>query len=167
MAATVIGPPSRLWGLLLPADRARVLDWTRRPRTYEPSRGPEQPPAPRPARLVSDMQREMRRAMRIRVWRDAGLLVGMGLAGAGVAAYVGPPVSLAFVGSALAWLLVLAAAARHVIGRARGRGVVGTAEGNAAYFADPERYAVGGLFGFSIGAGLGVVAMLAALVASM
>ena len=166
VAAAVIAPASRLWDALLPADRVRVLEWTRRPRAQEPRREPRLPTAVRSQRLVSDMMREDQRGMRLRTWRDVGSLVTVALAGAGVAVYVRPPVTGIVVGGAVAWLFALVLVARHVAGRAQGRGVVGTAEGNAAYFADPERHAVGGLLGFSIGAGLGMAAMLLALVAA-
>ncbi len=42
---------------------------------------------------------------------------------------------------------------------------MGTPEGNAEYHADPEHFALGVLHSVSLGAGLGIAAMLAALVA--
>lgn len=110
--------------------------------------------------------REAQSGMRFRAWRDAGSLVAVALAGAGVAAYVRPPMTGSVTGSAVAWLLALVLVARHVAGRARGRGLVGTAEGNVSYYADPEGYAVGGVLSAGIGAGLGVVAMVVAMVAA-
>ena len=144
-----------------------MLEWTRRPRVHVLPREPEPPLVPRPARLVSDMRAEQERGMRLRAWRDVGALVGPALTGGVIAAYVEPPVTGIVAGCAAAWLLALALAVRHVAGRAQGRGVIGTAEGNAAYFQDPESYAVGGAFGFTVGAGLGLAAMVLALVADM
>ena len=160
---------------MLPADRARVLEWTRQPRAERPDHTPDRPEprcepglptVPRPARLVSDLMREAQSGMRFRAWRDAGSLVAVALAGAGVAADLRTPNTGSVARRAVTWLLALAFVARHVAGRARGRGLVGTAEGNVSYYADPEGYAVGGVLSAGIGAGLGVVAMVIALVAA-
>ena len=152
-------PPSpHLWDALLPADRERLL---RRPshRELPPSSGPE--------RFVADIMAERRQAMRLRVLRDAGSLVAMALTGAAVAVYVAPTVSWDLAGATAAWFLALTLLVRHAARRARGRGVGGTPEENALYHADPERFALGGVYSFSLGAGLGMAAMLAALVASI
>lgn len=42
---------------------------------------------------------------------------------------------------------------------------MGTPEGNAEYHADPERFALGVVHSVGLGAGLGIAAMLASLVA--
>ena len=149
-------PGVRLWDALLPPDRERLLRRTSHR---------EVPPSPGLGRFVADIMAERRRAMRLRVLRDAGSLVAMALIGAAVAIHLGPPVSWDLAGATAAWLLTFALLARHAARRARGQGVVGTPEGNALYHADPERFALGGTYSFSFGAGLGVAAMLAALVA--
>lgn len=174
----VIAPAAPLWGLLMPEDRARVLEWARGARApvWPPAPMPPIEPSPEreatashgpaaPERFVSDMQAERRRAMRVRVWRDAGVFVAVAAFGAGVAIYIRPPVTPGTTGAALVWLVVLGVGVRYLAGRAKGRGVLGTPEGNAAYFAAPERYAVGGLYSASLGAGLGAASMAAALVA--
>lgn len=101
--------------------------------------------------------------MRLRVWRDAGAFVAAAAAGAGVALYVRPPLTSGTAGAALAWLVALATGIRYVAGRAWGRGILGSPEGNAAYFAAREHYALGGVHSLSIGACLGMAAMVAAL----
>lgn len=103
--------------------------------------------------------------MRVRVWRDAGAFVAVAAFGAGIALYVRPPLTLGTAGIALMWAVVLVLGVRYLTGRAKGRGVMGTPEGNVTYFASPESYAVGGLYSASLGAGLGVATMVAALVA--
>ena len=103
--------------------------------------------------------------MRLRVWRDAGAFVAVAAFGAGVAIYIRPPLTLGTTGAALVWAVALILGVRYLAGRAKGRGVTGTPEGNATYFASPESHAVGGLYSASLGAGLGVATMVAALVA--
>lgn len=111
------------------------------------------------------MQAEIRRSMRVRVWRDAGSFIAVASFGAGVALYVRPPLTFNTACTAVTWCVALVLGVRYLTGRAEGRGITGTAEGNATYFASPEDYAVGGLFSASLGAGLGIAAMLAALLA--
>ncbi len=103
--------------------------------------------------------------MRVRVWRDAGAFVAPAALGTGVAFYTAPPLTSGGAVTTLAWFILLAVGVRHLAGRAKGRGVVGTPERNAEYYADPEHFALGGTHSFSIGAGLGMAAMLAALAA--
>lgn len=173
----VIVPAVPMWESLVPADRARVLQWTRdahAAQTPPPtvprvapafSRDPTERSEPAaPERLVSDMQAERRRAMRVRVWRDAGTFVAVAAVGARIALSVRPPLTPGTVGAALAWAVVLTLGVRYLVGRAKGRGVVGTPEGNAAYFASPERYAVGGFYSACLGAIVGIAAMVTALV---
>ena len=62
-------------------------------------------------------------------------------------------------------MVVVMVLARHAARRARGQGITGPPEGNVEYHANPERFALGGVLSVSLGAGLGVAAMLAALVA--
>jgi len=111
------------------------------------------------------MQAERRRSALVRTWRDTGLLVGIALAGAAVAVSVQPPLTHSLAWSIAAWLIAVMVLARHVARRATGRGIMGTPEGNAEYHADPEHFALGVLHSVSLGAGLGIAAMLAALVA--
>ena len=151
-------PGVRLWDALLPPDRERLRRW--------PSHR-ELPPLPGLGRFVADIMAERRRAMRLRVLRDAGSLVTVALIGAIIAIYAAPPMSWNLAGAIAAWLLALVLLARYASRRARGQGVVGTPEGNALYHANPERFALGGVYSFSFGAGLGMAAMLAALVASI
>ena len=87
VTSTIIAPNTPTWQGLLDADRRLVLDWTQRPRiVLQPSASPTVPDIsgrhaqPVPQRLVSDMMREAKREMRVRVWRDVGSLVGMALA---------------------------------------------------------------------------------------
>lgn len=105
----------------------------------------------------------MLRGMRLRVCRDAGAFITVATLGAGFAIYAQPPMTSGIVGAALVWLVALAVGVRYLAGRARGRGIVGTPENNVAYFAAPEDYAVGGLYSASLGAGFGILAMLASL----
>lgn len=175
----MIAPAAPLWDALLPADRERVVRWARQARTGTQSPAPaaaprapmaSQGPAPldnpnASTRLVSAMQAERQRSALVRSWRDTGLLVGIALAGAAVAVYVQPPLTRSLAWSITAWLVVVMVLARHAARRARGRGIIGTPEGNAEYQANPERFALGGVHSVSLGAGLGIAAMLAALVA--
>lgn len=181
----MIAPAAALWDALLPADRERVVQWTRRPyigiKPPAPVAVPDLPlPAKAPAlagsqlapggkgegvRLVSDLQAERKRGMLVRVWRDTGLLVGVALAGAVVAIYVQPPLTRPLAWGGTAWLIMVAGLAWYVTRRARGCGTIGTAEGNAQYQADPKQFAVGGANSFCLGAGLGMAAMTAALIA--
>jgi hypothetical protein len=110
------------------------------------------------------MQAERRRNMLVRTWRDTGLLVGIALAGAAVAVYVQPPLTRFLAWGITAWLVGVVVLARHAARRARGRGITGPPEGNMEYHANPERFTLGGVHSFYVGAGLGIVAMLAALV---
>jgi len=99
------------------------------------------------------------------MWRDTGLLVGIALAGAAVAVFVQPPLTRSLTLGIAAWLVVAATLVRHAAQRAKGRGIMGTPEGNAEYHADPERFALGVVHSVGLGAGLGIAAMLASLVA--
>ena len=180
IVARVIAPAATLWDALLPADRERVVRWARPARTGTQSPAPAaaprapkagQSPAPldntNPStRLVSAMQAERRRSALVRSWRDTGLLVGIALAGAAVAVYVQPPLTRSLTWGIAAWLAGVVVLARHAVRRARGRGIMGTPERNMEYHADPERFALGGVLRVGLGAGLGVAAMLAALVAT-
>jgi len=183
----VIAPTSLVWELLLTIDRERVVQWARQANTglFPPAL----PAFPRPiavgpepvlasgqsvpvlasatARLVSDIQAERRWRMRARTWRDMGLLMTLALAGAAVAIYVQPPFTrlLAWIGTA--WLITVLGLVQYAARRAKGKGIVGTPEGNAKYYADPERFALGGVQSFGWGVGLGIVAMLAALTAKL
>lgn len=100
-----------------------------------------------------------------RTWRDTGLLVGIALAGAAVAVYVQPPLTRSLTWSIATWVIAAIVLARHAARRARGRSIMGTPEANAEYYADPERFALGSVHSVSLGAGLGIAAMLAALLA--
>ncbi len=165
----VIAPAAALWDAPLPADRERVIRWARHshidvcsPPPFPASGVPAAGQAPAPlgsptasVRLVSALQAERRRSALVRTCRDAGLLVGVALAGAAVAVYVQPPLTRSLAGSIMAWLVGVMVLARHAARRARGRGVTGTPDGNAAYHADPERFALGGVHSISLGAGLG------------
>lgn len=157
VVAGLLGPSPPLWSALLPADRERIARWVRQPAAH----------APRPggARLVSEAMRERRQAARLRALRDAGLLIGMALAGAAVAAYVAPPARAWLAWLSLAWLAALLVLARFAVRRATGRGITGTAESNERYFAEPEAFALGGPYSFVLGTGLAIWAMLAALAA--
>jgi len=162
VVARVIAPAAPLWDALLPADRERVANWAQQPK----------PPKPQPiagsiggVRLVGDMQAERRRAMLVRTWRDAGLLVSVALAGAAVALYVRPPMTRLVAGGGMAWLTMVGAWAWYAARCAKGRGIMGTPERNAEYHADPERFALGSVHSFGLGAGLGIAVMLAALAA--
>ena len=150
-------PDIRLWDALLPCDRERLLIQQPRTETSLPF-GPEC--------LVADIMAERRLTMRLRTLRDAGPIVAMAFMGAAIAVYVAPPASWNLAGAAAIWLLALTLLARYAGRRARGQGVVGMPEGNALYHADPERFALGAVYGCTFGAGLGVAAMLVALVAS-
>lgn len=174
VTSTIIAPNTPTWRGLLDVDRRLVLDWTQRPRTaLQPAASPvasnlpRQHAQPLPQRLVSDIQAEIRWAMRVRTWRDAGSFVAVAVLGAGVALHVRPPLASSTAGTAAAWSIALILGVRYLTGRARGQGITGTAEGNAAYFACPEHYAVGGLYSACLGASLGIVAMIAALVAKV
>ena len=156
-------PRTSLWGALLPADRERVARWVQAPAA--PERQLEMGDAGG-ARLVADVLAERRPAMRLRVLRDAGSLVAPALTGAAVAVHAAPPISWNLAGVAVAWLLALTLLARHAARRARGQGVLGTPDGNALYHANPERFALGGVYSVSLGAGLGMAAMLAKLIAN-
>lgn len=158
VVAGFLGPSPPLWLALLPTDRERVARWVRQPR----------PPLARPsgaAQLVSEGIRERQRDQRLRITRDVGLLVGTALVGAGMAVYVGPPVRAWLVWLSLAWLVTLLALVRFVVHKATGHGIVGTPEGNERYFDDPEAVALGWPYSLTIGLGLAIWVMLAALVA--
>ena len=171
----VIVPASPIWELLWPADRERVVQWARdaRPPVPVPVAASLAGPLPArvpvaggpaiPQRVFSETRAEMLRGMRFRTCRDAGAFVAVATLGAGFAIYARPPVTSGIVWAALAWLVAVAVVVRHLTGRAKGRGIVGTAENNAAYFAAPENYAVGGLYSATLGGFFGVLAMLAAL----
>lgn len=175
----MIAPAAALWDAVLPADRERVARWAQQPRTGTQAPAPaaaprapiaDQGPAPldnpnATARLVSAIQAERRRGVLIRTWRDTGLLVGIALAGAAVAIYVQPPLTRSLSWSIATWVIAVIVLARHAVRRARGRGITGTPEENMEYHANPERFALGGVLSVNLGAGLGVAAMLAALVA--
>lgn len=158
----MIAPAAPLWDALLPADRERVASWAQR---SEPPKRQPIADSPGGARLVWDVQIERHRAALVRSWRDAGLLVGIALAGAVVALYVRPPATGLVAGGAVAWLIVVGAWGWYAVRCAKGRHIMGTPEKNAEYHADPERFALGGVHSFGIGAGLGMVVMLAALAA--
>ncbi len=176
----MIAPAAALWDALQPVDRERVVRWVRQPHTG----ACPPPPAPAPglsaegqdpalldgpatsARLVSAIQAEQRRGVLIRAWRDTGLLVSIALAGAAVVIYVQPPLTRSLAWGIAAWLVVVIVLAWHTAARARGRGVIGTPDGNVAYQADPEHFALGVMRSISLGAGLGIAAMLAALAAT-
>ena len=175
----MIAPAAALWDALLPADRERVARWARHSQTDVcpppppsapgvPAAGQAPAPVGNPTagvRLVSALQAERRRGALVRTWRDTGLLVGVALAGAAIAVYVQPPLTRSLTGGITAWLIVMMVLARYAARRARGRGITGTPDGNAEYHADPERFALGGVHSVSLGAGLGIAAMLVALLA--
>jgi len=105
--------------------------------------------------------------MLARTWRDMGLLLTFALAGAAVAIYVQPPFTHFLAWSGTVWLIAVLGSVQYAARRAKGKGIVGTPEGNAEYYADPERFALGSVQSFSLGASLGIVAMLAALTAKL
>jgi hypothetical protein len=108
---------------------------------------------------------ERRQGKRLRVIRDAGLLVGAAVMGAAMAVYVGPPVRTWLLWLSLAWLVALLALIRLVVRKATGHGIVGTPEGNDRYFNEPEAFALGWPYSLTIGLGLAIWVMLAALIA--